>query len=109
MNLLATARALDDQELRWRVAAACVHHASGFASMPPGHAQNYAFWTLLHPQDVDPSMVAFVTAWAPVADKITVSNGSVSTSGVLDEDIMDAVQQSWDLVAAKYPQNPLEV
>ena len=108
MDLLSTARAQDDQELRWRVSAACFHHATGFASMQAGHGQNYAIYTLLRPQEVDASMVAFVAAWAPVAEAITVVDSVVSTSEVQDSDILDAVAQSWDLVATKYPTNPLD-
>lgn len=108
MNLLSTARAQDDQEFRWRITAACFQHATGFASMAPGVEQNYALHVLLHPQDVDTSMVAFVAAWQPVADAITVTNGAVNTQAVDDGDIVDAVAQSWPLVAHKYPTNPLD-
>lgn len=108
MNLLSTARAQDDQEFRWRVTAACFQHATGFAGMEAGFAQNYALHVLLHPQDVDTSMVAFVAAWQPVAEKITVTNGTVNTEAVEDGDIVDAVAQSWELVAHKYPSNPLD-
>lgn len=108
MSLLSTARAQDDQEFRWRVSAACLRFATGFAGMASGVEQNYAVHTLLNPQSVDPSMVALVATWAPVNDKITVENGTVNTRAVEDGDIEDAVGESWGLVSHKYPTNPLE-
>lgn len=109
MNLLATARALDDDLFRWRVAAACFIHAQGYASMPAGPPKNFAITVLLNPQSVDESMVGFVSADDAVSNAITVNpgNGAVDTSNVTDADIQRVVVDKWSLVAVKYQTNPL--
>lgn len=108
MNLISTARALDDQMFRWRVQAASLVKASKFAEIPAGPGQNYAFYTLLNPQAVDVSLVALVALDEAIASAIDVGpDGGVKTDKVLDADIVRAVDSNWDTVAVKYPTNPL--
>lgn len=107
MDLISTARALDDMNLRWRVMAACIEHAQTFQQMS-GNPRNFAVTVLLNPQNVDMSMVAIVAADDIIADTITVSDtGTVDTSAVTDEDIMRVVVDKWPLVSHKYPRDPL--
>lgn len=107
MNLLSTARALDDQRFQWRVMAACVSHAAGFGTMV-GATKNYAVSVMLNPQTVDPSMLALVALDGDVSDAILVQeDGAVDTGPVADTDIMRVVAARWALVANKYPLDPL--
>jgi copper(I)-binding protein len=110
MNLISTARALDDQHFRWRVQAAALEKAAAFAAMTtPGTQRNYAFYTLLNPQAVDPSLLALVAIDDVVAGAIEVSadGGTVDTRKVPDAEIVRAVNAAWPLVAVKYPRDPL--
>lgn len=107
MTLISTARALDNQDLKWRVMGASINHASGFAQISIANGQFYAISTILNPQVVDMSMVALVAMDPVVSAAIVVSGGAVDTSAVLDEDIQRVVSAKWALVGNKYKVNPL--
>lgn len=107
MTLISTARALDDQNLKWRVMGASINHASGFASITEANGKFYAISTILNPQVVDMSMVALVAMDPIVSEAIVVSDGAVDTSAVLDADIQRIVSAKWPLVGNKYKVNPL--
>lgn len=109
MNLLGTARALDDSMLVWRVQGACLQYAAANAiAAPAGNQKNYGLSVLLRPQDVDVSMIGFVVSDEIISNKIVVDEqGAVDSSAVDDEDIVRVVSDKWDEVATKYPKNPL--
>lgn len=107
MKLINTARALDDQNFRWRVAAAQLNTAAAKVGAT-GNDYNFAIRTLMDPQKVDPSMLGFVSVDSAVSDAVVVNaEGTVSTDAVLDSDILRVVQARWSAVATKYPTNPL--
>ena len=107
MDLLATARALDDPVLRWRIMAAQIEHAQTFQQMS-GNPRNYALSVMLNPQAVDLSMVAMVCSDDIIAASIEVDPaGAVDTSKVSDDDILRVVIDKWGLVSHKYNTDPL--
>lgn len=107
MDLLATARALDDPILRWRIMAAQIEHAQNFQQMS-GNPRNYALTVMLNPQTVDPSMIAMVCSDDIIAGSIEVDPvGAVNTTKVTDDDILRVVIDKWGLVSHKYPNDPL--
>ena len=108
MSLLSTQRALDDQNLKWRVMGASIIHASGFATMTAAQGKNFALTTIMNPQMVDMTMVAFVAMDPAVSAAIVASEtGSVDTSPVPDAEIQRVVAAKWALVGNKYKNDPL--
>lgn len=108
MTLLSTQRALDDQYFKWRVMGASLIQASGFNSMTVAQGKYYALSTILNPQMVDMTMVAFV-AMDPVVSAAIVATeeGAVDTSAVPDAEIQRVVNARWGLVGNKYKTDPL--
>jgi hypothetical protein len=108
MTLLSTTRALDDQNFKWKVMGASLVQAAGFNSMTVAQGKYYALTTILYPQTVDMTMVAFVAMDPAVAAAIVTSEtGSVDTSAVTDADIQRVVTARWALVGNKYKVDPL--
>ncbi len=108
MTLLSTQRALDDQNFKWKVMGASLIQASGFASMTVAQGKYYALSTILNPQTVDMTMVAFVAMDPVVAAAIVATEtGSVDTNPVPDAEIQRVVAAKWALVGNKYKTDPL--
>lgn len=108
MTLLSTQRALDDQNFKWKVMGASLIHASGFAGMTVAQGKYFAIQTILYPQTVDMTLVAFVAMDPVVAAAIVTSEtGSVDTSAVPDAEIQRVVSARWGLVGNKYKIDPL--
>lgn len=108
MSLLSTQRALDDMNFKWRVMGASIIQASGFANMTAAQGKNYALSTIMNPQTVDMTMVAFVAMDPTVSAAIVATDtGSVNTSAVTDADIQRVVAAKWSLVGNKYKIDPL--
>ena len=101
--LLATARAMDDQEFRWRVMGACIQHAATYKNMEEGPGKEYALRVLAQPHDVDQMMLCIVASNTDIASAIEVDeNGTVKSDGVKDDDILYVVVETWPIVAARY-------
>lgn len=108
MTLISTARGFDDQNMKWRIQAAVVLHASQVIGSATGNDYNFAISTLLSPQQLDPSMQAFALVDSAVSAAITVgADGTVNTDPVADADIARVVTASWSKVASKYKVNPI--
>lgn len=108
MTLLGTQRALDDQNFKWRVMGASLGQASGFNNMTVAQGKYYALSTIIYPQTVDMTMVAFVAMDPVVSAAIVASeDGTVDTSGVPDAEIQRVVAARWALVGNKYKTDPL--
>lgn len=102
---LRMARAKDDQNFVWRIAAAMTvkaQYQAEFNLSPSSRA--LTDWVLDHPMEDVPRMVAFVSTNGTVADKITITDGAIDTSAVPDTDIEYVVGDRWDTVARlEYP------
>lgn len=101
-DLLKYARARDDQDFVWRVAAAVLLEARyKYEANPPMSLEAHKLmdWALDAPLQAPPLMVAFVAADAAVAEGVVVDNGAVITSGASDAAIKAAVGASWETVA----------
>lgn len=98
-TLLAVSYAMEDEQLRRRVAAACLMYAANTAE--PGDP--YAAQVLRDPSMPDPSMIAAVCSNPAIATALIPDEGGlVDTSAVPDASIEYQVAQSWPEVAAKY-------
>lgn len=103
-NLLKYARARDDQEFVWRVAAAMILEAQyKLSANPDMSAEAHALmdWVLDHPMTVTPLMLAFVSTNQAVASGVKIANDRVDTSGATDQAIRDAVGAAWEPVARR--------
>ncbi|QGZ17319.1 hypothetical protein SEA_POWERPUFF_21 [Arthrobacter phage Powerpuff] len=101
-ELIKYARARDDQDFVWRVAAAVLLEARyKFEANPDMSAESRKLmdWALDSPLNAPPLMVAFVAADPAVAAGVVVDNGAVITSGASDAAIKTAVGASWETVA----------
>lgn len=98
MDLMASARVLDDQNFIWRVKAACLNHAS---TQVTGTGKAHALSVLQAPHNVDPVMLALVSVDDDVSSAVTVEDGAVDTSKVSDDAIITAVAAAWETVANK--------
>ncbi|UIW13505.1 hypothetical protein PQD80_gp21 [Arthrobacter phage Lizalica] len=101
-ELIKYARARDDQDFVWRVAAAVLLEARyKFEANPVMSLESRKLmeWALDSPLTAPPLMVAFVAADAAVASGVVVDNGAVITSGASDAAIKAAVGASWETVA----------
>ncbi|UAJ15382.1 hypothetical protein SEA_NIOBE_21 [Arthrobacter phage Niobe] len=101
-ELIKYARARDDQDFVWRVAAAVLLEARyKFEANPDMSAESRKLmdWSLDAPLTAPPLMVAFVAADPSVAAGVVVDNGAVITSGASDAAIKAAVGAAWETVA----------
>lgn len=101
-QLLKYARARDDQDFTWRIAAAMMVHAreQEFFELVPAERQLVG-WTLDNPMVPNGTMVNFVSTTPAIAANVTITaNGAVSTAGVPDSDIQYVVNTVWPKVAA---------
>lgn len=99
-NLLKYARARDDQDFGWRIAAAMMVHAQELDTQelaPPSRA--FTDWVLKNPMVPHERVIAFVSTSPSIAANVTVEAGTVSTAGVPDDDIQFVVNEVWDRVA----------
>ncbi|WVX88009.1 hypothetical protein SEA_TFORTROY_21 [Arthrobacter phage TforTroy] len=103
-ELLKYARSRDDQDFVWRVAAAMLIEARyKFDTNPDmsAEARQLMEWTLEHPLEAPPLMVAFVATDQSVAAGVTVADDTIDTSGATDSAIKYAVGASWETVARR--------
>ncbi|UIW13437.1 hypothetical protein SEA_AMYEV_21 [Arthrobacter phage Amyev] len=101
-ELIKYARARDDQDFVWRVAAAVLLEARYKFDANPTmslEARKLMDWALDSPLTAPPLMVAFVASDPNVAAGVTVENGAIDTSGASDAAIKAAVGYAWDTVA----------
>lgn len=101
-NLLKYARAKDDQEFGWRIAAAMQIKAQEIASWELEPASRaLTDWVLENPMVSHERMLAWVSTRPGIAAGITITaGGAVSTGDVTDSDIQFTVNEVWDQVAA---------
>ena len=99
-DLLKYARARDDQEFVWRIAAAMMVRAqeTEFWDLPVNE-RSLVNWTLNNPMTAPPSMVNHISTNPAIAANIVTENGGVVTSGVPDGDIQFAVNEKWGRVS----------
>jgi hypothetical protein len=108
LELLKFARARDDQHFVLRVAAATTHEAG--TRLMSGTTQTASTkalmdWALANPINTTPLFLAFAANSAAVAAKVTLIDGTVDTTEVLDADIRAIVAQVFDVVALQmFPQ-----
>lgn len=101
-DLLKYARARDDQDFVWRVAAAVLLEARYKYEANPAmslEAHKLMDWALDHPLEAPELMVSFVATAPDVAAGISLDNGAVNTSEASDAAIKAAVGASWETVA----------
>lgn len=108
-EFLKGARAMDDFALQQRIRAAVLFHGATLLTGAVAPARNYAVASFINPTQIDPTMLALVCTKPVVAASVVVpaEGTSVDTSAVLDSVILQAVKDSWALVAAKYTKDPL--
>lgn len=99
-DLLKFARARDDQEFVWRIAAAMMVRAqeTEFWDLPVNE-RSLVNWTLNNPMTAPPFMVNHVSTNASIAANVVAENGAISTSAVPDGDIQFVVNDKWARVA----------
>jgi hypothetical protein len=109
VKLLKISRMIQNDHLRWRVAAASFLHASAnvqaYAGLTNKDPYKYAEYTLMHPGEVDTSMLAFVAADPAVLAAATLGgplNEVTTTDEVKDADIERVVAARWQIVSNKY-------
>lgn len=99
-NLLKYARARDDQDFRWRIAAAMQLKAQEVAQFELTPAERaLTDWVLANPMVPLERMVAAVAVNPAVAAQVTLADDRVDTSGVPDGDIIFVVSTEWPDVA----------
>lgn len=110
--LLNTARAMDDGQFVWRVAAAMLYEAEykAMADGIPAESKTMAEWVLANPMVPMVTMTAMVAVNDEVAQNVTVNaNGGVNTDAVTDTQIKYVVGAKWDTVAKqKFPIEPVQ-
>ena len=104
-ELIKYARAKDDENFVWRIAAAMTLQAQ-YNSQQAGEysaaSTRLTDWVLSNPMEPLDVMIAFVSTNATVAANVTVGvDGAVDTSAVPDDDIKYVVGASWEAVAAR--------
>lgn len=99
-DLLKYARARDDQDFIWRIAAAMMVRAqeTEFWDLPVNE-RSLVNWTLNNPMTAPAFMINHVSTNSSIAANITVENGTVTTSGIPDGDIQFVVNEKWARVA----------
>jgi hypothetical protein len=99
-NLLKFARARDDQDFGWRIAAAMQVRAQEIENWElSAPSRAFTGWVLNNPMVPHERMTAFVSTSPAIAENITVESGAVSTAGVPDDDLQFVVNEVWDRVA----------
>jgi len=99
-NLLKYARAKDDQNFIWRIAAAMMVHAQEIEHWDlPANQRAFVTWVFANPMVAHQTMVNHVATNTSIAANVVVENGAVSTDSVPDDDIQYVVNQAWDAVA----------
>lgn len=106
-QLLKYARARDDQDFVWRIAAAMMVKAQEIEKweLTPESRQLVTF-VIENPMEAVPAMVNHVSTNPAIAENVDVSNGTVNTSAVPDGDIQFVVGDKWDRVAETVYQAP---
>ena len=99
-NLLKYARARDDQDFGWRIAAAMMVRAQEIENdeLSPA-SRSFTDWVLKNPMVPHERVIAFVSTSPVIAENVTIDAGMVSTAAVPDGDIQTVVNQVWDRVA----------
>lgn len=98
-NLLKYARARDDQNFVWRIAAAMMVRAQEMEFWELSqNSKSLVNWTLNNPMIAPAMMVNHVSTNPVIAAKIVVTP-VLDTSNVLDDDIQFVVNEKWDRVA----------
>lgn len=103
-ELLKYARTRDDYQLRERITAALMVEALYRVEAKPDQtveALSMTNWILDNPLQPIGLMTAFAATMPEIAAKVTIADGAVDTSEVLDSDIRYIVGAKWDAVAAK--------
>jgi len=99
-NLLKYARARDDQNFIWRIAAAMMVHAQEVEHWElPDQQRELVAWVLANPMVAHQTMVNHVSTNTAIAANVVVENGAVNTDNVPDDDIQYVVNGAWDAVA----------
>jgi hypothetical protein len=99
-NLLKYARAKDDQNFIWRIAAAMMVHAQEIEHWELSEQQRaLVTWVMLNPMVAHQIMVNHVSTNTAIAANVIVENGAINTDSVPDDDIQYVVNQAWDAVA----------
>lgn len=101
-ELLKFARARDDQDFVWRVTAAITVHAQYLADIPSDSSVEALVmreWVLSNPMQPLEMMTAFAATMPEIAADVTILDGVVDTSWVLDQHIKYIVGAKWDTVA----------
>jgi len=99
-NLLKYARARDDQDFGWRIAAAMMVRAQEIENDELSPASRaFTDWVLKNPMVPHERVIAFVSTSLVIAANVTIEAGMVSTAAVPDEDIQQVVNEVWDRVA----------
>ena len=99
-QLLKYARARDDQQFGWRIAAAMQVRAQEIAAWDLAPASRaFTDWVLKNPMVPHERMTAFVSTTPTIAANVTVEAGTVNTDGGPDDDIQFVVNEVWDRVA----------
>jgi hypothetical protein len=99
-NLLKYARARDDQNFIWRIAAAMMVHAQEIEHWELSNQQRaLVTWVLANPMVAHQTMVNHVSTNTAIAANVVVENGAVTTDGVPDDDIQYVVNTAWEAVA----------
>lgn len=104
MGLLKYARARDDQDFVWRVAAAMTVEAQYRLGANPDmtlEARKLMDWVLDNPMTGDPIMLAFASTDQEVAAGVNIENGAIITANVRDTAIQNVVGARWNVVAAR--------
>lgn len=99
-DLLKYAKARDDQEFVWRIAAAMMVRAqeTEFWDLSVNE-RSLVNWTLNNPMVAPPFMINHLSTNPSIAASVVVENGMVSTSGIPDADIQFVVNEKWARVA----------
>lgn len=110
-DLLKYARARDDQEFVWRIAAAMMVRAqeTEFWEVTVNE-RSLINWVLNNPMAVPQTMVSHVATNATIAAGVVIENSAVDTSGIPDGDIQYVVNDKWARVANSLfsEENPVE-
>lgn len=101
-TLLKYARARDDADFRWRIAAAMSLKAQAEEKWDLAPASRQLNdWVLANPMVSVERMVAAVATNPAIAADVTLTGGIVDTSAVPDDAIVYTVNQKWDAVAGQ--------
>lgn len=99
-NLLKFARARDDADFPWRIAAAMMVYAQQIEQWEISAASKMLVqWVFDNPMVAPSQMVNHVSTNVAIAANVNIDMGRVDTSAVPDDDIQYVVQEKWDRVA----------